>query len=439
MNAQAKIPFWKVPRWRWLAIAGSVFSLSGIAYGTYWAAAARHHERTDDAYVNGNIVEITPQISGTVVEIGADDTQFVNAGQALVRLDPADAEVALDEAEAQLARTVREVRNLFATTAQLHAALEVRESELATAQKDLARRERLASSGAISAEELQHARETLRGTQAAVGAAREQLSANLARVDRTTVADHPDVRNAAAGVRSAYLNYARTVLPAPVSGVVAKRNVQLGHRVSPGTPLMSVVPLDQVWVDANFKEPQLARMRVGQGVTVTADLYGRSVRYHGRVIGLGAGTGSVFSLLPAQNATGNWIKIVQRVPVRIGLDAREVALHPLQIGLSMKVDVDVADSSGARLPHVAQNTATYATGVFESSAEVAGARVRAIIVGNEANDTRAGHERLAVIPARHRLSEAARAAEPAPGGDGGSSPSAQPASGVAGPHVAAGS
>jgi membrane fusion protein (multidrug efflux system) len=438
MNTEAKIPFWKVPRWRWLAIAASVFTLSGIAYGTYWAAVAGHHELTDDAYVNGNIVEITPQISGTVVQIGADDTGFVNAGQPLVRLDPADAQVALDEAEAQLARTVREVRNLFATTSQLRAAVEVRESDLATAQKDLARRERLASSGAISTEELQHARDAVRGTQATLAAAREQLSANLARVDRTTVDDHPDVRNAAAAVRSAYLNYARTVLPAPVSGFVARRNVQLGQRVSPGTPLMSVVPLDQVWVDANFKEPQLARMRVGQAVTVSADLYGRSVRYHGRVIGFGAGTGSAFSLLPAQNATGNWIKIVQRVPVRIGLEAREVAVHPLQIGLSMKADVDVTDANGARLPQVAHIAPAYATGVFESNAEVAGARVRAIIAANESNDTGADRKLLAVAPAPHRMRDAARAAEPAQGSGGVALRSTQSASGPATSHVDAG-
>jgi membrane fusion protein (multidrug efflux system) len=438
MNTEAKIPFWKVPRWRWLAIAASVFTLTGIAYGTYWAAVAGHHELTDDAYVNGNIVEITPQISGTVVQIGADDTGFVNAGQSLVRLDPADAQVALDEAEAQLARTVREVRNLFGTTAQLRAAVEVRESDLATAQKDLARRERLASSGAISTEELQHARDAVRSTQAALAAAREQLAANLARVDRTSVDDHPDVRNAAAAVRSAYLNYARTVLPAPVSGFVARRNVQLGQRVSPGAPLMSVVPLDQVWVDANFKEPQLARMRVGQTVTVSADLYGRSVRYHGRVIGFGAGTGSAFSLLPAQNATGNWIKIVQRVAVRIELEPREIALHPLQIGLSMKADVDVTDSNGARLPQVARTTPAYATGVFESNAEVAGARVRAIIAANESNDTGAGHKLLAVTRAPHRMREAESAAEPTQGSEGVALRGSQSPSGIATPHVDAG-
>src|SRR5581483_9393182 len=235
-------------------------------------------------------------------------------GQPLIKLDPADAKVALDQSEAQLAKTVREVRNLFATSAQLRAAVEMRQSDLATAQKDLARRERLVNSGAISNEELQHARDTVRTAQAALLAAQQQLAGNQARVDGTTLENHPDVRNASAAVRNAYLAYSRTVIPAPVSGFVARRGVQLGQRVSPGAPLMSVVPLDQVWVDANFKEPQLANMRVGQPVTLTADLYGSTFRYHGKIAGFGAGTGSAFSLLPAQNATGNWIKIVQRVP-----------------------------------------------------------------------------------------------------------------------------
>src|SRR5262249_23577203 len=259
--------------------------LIGAAYALYWANVLRYRQTTDDAYVNGNVVQITPQISGTVISIGADDTQFVKAGQSLVKLDPADAKVALDESEARLARTVREVRNLFATSAQLRAAVELRRSDLAMAQKDLARRERLGNSGAISNEELQHARDTVRSAQAALMSAQQQLAANQARIDGTTLANHPDVRNASAAVRNAYLVYSRIVLPARLSGFVARRAVQLGQRVSPGAALMSVVPLDQAWVDANFKEPQLANMRVGQPVTLTADLYGSKLRYHGKVAG----------------------------------------------------------------------------------------------------------------------------------------------------------
>jgi membrane fusion protein (multidrug efflux system) len=370
-------------RKRWLAIVIGVFAAIGIAYGAYWAIALRNWQSTDDAYVSGNVVQITPQISGTVVAIGADDTQFVKAGELLVRLDQADAKVALDEAEAQLAKTVREVRSLFATSAQLQASVAMRHSDLDRASADLARRERLASSGAISGEEMQHARDAFDSAKAGLLAAQQQLTANQVRVDHTTVEDHPDVQNASARVRDAYLTYARTALPAPVAGFVAKRAVQLGQRVSPGSPLMAIVPLDQVWVDANFKEPQLASMRVGQPVTLSADLYGGKVKYHGTVAGFGAGTGSAFALLPAQNATGNWIKVVQRVPVRIALDERELAAHPLQVGLSMQVEVDTRDRNGERLPQVARSVPVYATDVFGSLDSIAAERVKTIIAANQ--------------------------------------------------------
>lgn len=370
-------------RWLYLSLFAGGLLLIGAAYTLYWATVLRYRQSTDDAYVNGNVVQITPQISGTVVAIGADDTQFVKAGQTLVKLDPADTRVALDQAEAQLARTVREVRNVFATSGQLRAAVQLRQSDLDMAQKDLARRERLGSSGAISNEELTHARDAVRAAQAALLSAQQQLAANQARVDGTTLEDHPDVKAASAVVRNAFLSYSRTQLPAPVSGFVARRVVQLGQRVSPGASLMAVVPLDQLWVDANFKEPQLARMRVGQPVTLRADLYGGGVTYHGKVAGFGAGTGSAFALLPAQNATGNWIKIVQRVPVRIALDPHELQQHPLQIGLSMKADVAVREVDGERMPALAQTAPVYATEVFHSPDEMADARVREIIAAND--------------------------------------------------------
>jgi len=407
----------KTRRKLWLAIVAGAFVAIGAAYGAYWATVLRYSQSTDDAYVNGNVVQITPQISGTVVSIAADDTQFVKAGQPLVRLDQADAKVALDQAEAQLAKTVREVRNLFATTAQLQAAVQLRQTDLSQAQADLARRVQLGKSGAVSGEELQHARDAVKGAESALLAAQQQLAANRARIDRTTLEDHPDVRNAAAAVRNAYLNYARTTLPAPVSGFVARRNVQLGQRVSPGAPLMAVVPLDQVWVDANFKEPQLAGMRVGQPVTLTADLYGSNIRYHGKVIGFGAGTGSAFSLLPAQNATGNWIKIVQRVPVRVALDARELGEHPLQIGLTMKAVVDMHDGSGVRLPQLASNNVAYTTDVFQSTDVSADARVQAIIAANDSTgafsspgiERREGDRKLAQGPSNGPLARASKA------------------------------
>ena len=403
-------------RWRLLGAVGTGVAVIALVYGLYWREVLRWHQTTDDAYVSGNVVQITPQISGTVVGIGADDTQFVKAGQQLVRLDRADAQVALDQAEAQLARTVRDVRNQFATSAQLEAAVEAKQTELGRAQSDLQRRARLGATGAVSGEELQHARDAVQAAGADLNATRQQLAANRARIDGTTLKDHPEVRDAAAAVRNAYLTLARTDLPAPVAGFVARRNVQLGQHVAPGTVLMSVVPLDQVWVDANFKEPQLANMRVGQPVTLSADLYGRRVVFHGRVAGFGAGTGAAFSLLPAQNATGNWIKIVQRVPVRVALDPREIAAHPLQIGLSMRADVDVHEGGGARLPQLAGTATPWSTDVFGSTDAQADARVAAIISANEPAATRAAVAASRVSVHAARLLADAQPATAAAGG-----------------------
>ncbi|HZW75382.1 MAG TPA: efflux RND transporter periplasmic adaptor subunit, partial [Caldimonas sp.] len=344
----------------------AAFAAAGIAYGGWWFASGRYHESTDDAYVGGNLVQVTPQVAGTVLAIHADDTDFVTSGQTLVELDKADSRVALDQAEAQLAKTVRSVRNLLATDSQLQANVEQRRAELARAREDFARRSKLDADvpGAVAAEELQHAKDAVAAATAALDAASRQLAAQRTLTDHTTIDTHPDVRDAAAKVREAYLAYARTALPAPVSGFVARRAVQVGQRVAPGTSLMTVVPLDQVWVDANFKEGQLPNLRAGQPATLVADAYGGSVVYHGTVAGFGAGTGSAFALLPAQNATGNWIKVVQRVPVRIALDPAQLREHPLQIGLSMEVAVDTHDRSGERLPKVARSDAAYETHAF---------------------------------------------------------------------------
>jgi len=326
-----------------------VFAIAGIAWGVWWHLIGQYTESTNDAYVAGHMVQITPQVAGSVTAIAAEDTEFVQAGQTLVELDKAESRVALDSAEAQLARTVREVRNLMASSAGLEATVTQRRAELAKTRQDLSRRES-AASGAVSAEEIQHARDALAGSQAALEVAEQALASHRTLIDRTSVASHPNVLAAAARVREVYLSYARTSLPAPVSGYVAKRNVQIGQRVAPGAALMTVVPLEQVWVDANFKERQLSSLRVGQPVKITADLYGGDIEYQGRIVGFSAGTGGAFALLPPQNASGNWIKIVQRVPVRIALDPAQVAAHPLQIGLSMHVEVDTRQRDGERLP-----------------------------------------------------------------------------------------
>lgn len=323
--------------------------VAGIGYGIYWGVYARHFENTDDAYVAGNVVQVTPLVGGTVVSIAADDTQLVTAGQPLIQLDRADTQVALEQAEAQLAQAVREVRTLYVNNGSLAANVALREADVAKAREDVRRREAIAGTGAVSNEELSHARTALQGAESALQAAREQLASNKALTDQTTVEKHPNVQRAAANLRSAFLAYSRSALPAPVTGYVAKRSVQVGQRVAAGAPLMAVVPLDQVWVDANFKEVQITHMRIGQPVTLEADVYGSKVRYTGKVAGFSAGTGSAFSLLPAQNATGNWIKVVQRVPVRIALDAQQLNEHPLRVGLSMNVTVDVRKEEGGAM------------------------------------------------------------------------------------------
>jgi len=357
-----------------------VILIAAIAYGLYYFLVARFHESTDDAYVNGNVVQITPQVTGTVIAVNADDTQTVKAGDPVVVLDPADARVALQQSEANLGQVVRQVRGLFADDNQYQAQVEVREADLSRAQDDLRRRMTIAQTGAVSQEEISHARDAVKSAQAALDAAKQQLASNRALTANTTIADHPNVEAAAAKVRDAYLANARNTLPAPVTGYVAKRSVQVGQRVSPGNPLMAIVPLNGVWVDANFKEVQLKHMRIGQPVELIADVYGSSVVFHGKVVGFSAGTGSAFSLLPAQNATGNWIKVVQRLPVRIQLDPQELEKHPLRIGLSMNVDVSIKDENGGQLGD-AQNT-VYQTNVFDKYGDEADAEIARVIAEN---------------------------------------------------------
>jgi membrane fusion protein (multidrug efflux system) len=374
----------------------SIVVLIGLAYGAYDWYLQRHEESTDNAYVQGNVVQITPQVGGTVTSIFADDTDFVKAGQALVQLDPADAKVALDQAEANLAQAVRQVRTLYANNTTLSAQIAIHESNVARAKTDLARanddlnrRQSLVGNGAVSKEELNHtlsqvaaAQNALSAAQAGVTAAREQLNSNQTLTEGTRVDSHPCVMAAAAKVREAYLALHRAALPAPVDGYVAKRSVQLGQRVAAGSPLMSIIPLNQLWVDANFKEVQLRNIRIGQPVTLTADVYGKKMEYKGTVAGLGAGTGAAFALLPAQNATGNWIKVVQRVPVRIALDPKQVAESPLRVGLSMEATVDITDQSGKSLADAAHPSSAVQTEVYALMDKGADDEVHKIIAAN---------------------------------------------------------
>ncbi|WP_313803412.1 EmrA/EmrK family multidrug efflux transporter periplasmic adaptor subunit [Sphingobium sp.] len=357
-------------RRKWLVRLGLAVLLIGAASALWYLLVGRNHVGTDNAYVNAEVAQVTPLISAQVTQVLVTDTQAVKRGAILVKLDPTNARIAVAQAEADLAEAKRKFRQSVATSTALAAQVDARgadinqaRAQLATAQADLdkarvdlRRREALAPNGAVSGEELTSARKAHAAALAALeqaragvataeamrGAASGQLAANDALVRGSTIDTDPAVLAARAKLDSARLDLDRAVIRAPVDGVVTRRSVQVGQRVAQGAPIMSIVPLAQVYVDANFKERQLGRVKVGMPATVTSDLYGGGVVYHGRVVGFSGGTGSSMALIPAQNATGNWIKVVQRLPVRIALDPRELAEHPLRVGLSMDAEIDLS-------------------------------------------------------------------------------------------------
>ena len=376
-------------------IAGAVL-IGALSYSAWQWFNARNIESTDNAYVMGNVVQITPQIAGTVVAIRVDEADRVNSGQVLIKMDPSDTKLAFDQAAEQLAQSTREVSALLINNNVLEEQVKIKQSELERvqhelqkSQDDLSRRTLVASIGGVGKEELEHAskqvevsKNLLSSAQAALQSAKDQLLANRTLTQSATLADHPTLKRAASKLSEAALATQRSQLVSPIDGHVAKRFVQLGQRVSPGTPLMTLVNLDQLWVEANFKEVQLRNIRIGQEVELTADVYGSQVVYHGKVLGLGSGTGAAFSLLPAQNATGNWIKIVQRVPVRIALDPKELKQNPLRIGLSMDVSVHTQDKSGEFIAQTPRTDEASSTKAFESPAKASDDLVQSIIKNN---------------------------------------------------------
>ncbi|OOG59293.1 HlyD family efflux transporter periplasmic adaptor subunit [Rhodanobacter sp. C03] len=375
----------KNPRGFMLRLVVVIVVLAVIGWALWYFLDGRWYEGTDDAYVNGNVVQITPQVPGTVVSIGADDGDLVHAGDVLVQLDPSDADVALAEAKANLANTVRKVRGLYSNVNGAQADVAVRKTAVDKARADYNRRVALAKSGAISTEELAHASDALTTAESGLIASQQQYQTSKVLVDDTVVASHPDVQAAAAKLRAAFLDDVRATLIAPVDGYVAKRSVQVGQRVQPGAPLMAVVPLHGVWIDANFKETQLTDMRIGQPVEIKSDVYGSAVKYKGKVQSLGVGTGSAFSLLPAQNATGNWIKIVQRIPVRIVFDdPTQLDKHPLRLGMSVNVDVSLHDKSGPTLAQQSPTQPAFSTDVYKQQLVKADEAITQIIHANMA-------------------------------------------------------
>ncbi|WP_454835204.1 HlyD family secretion protein [Pseudomonas lini] len=356
-----------------------------------WYVMGLGTESTDDAYVDGNIVQVTSQVGGTVTVIGSDNTDHVDADSPLVTLNPVDAEIQYERAKSNLARAVRQARTQYYQVQQLEAEVSQRQNDVRKAQDDVRRRNQLAASGAVSREEISHAEEILKNAVAGLDGSEHALAVRLAMVDNTKLRTHPDVLVAAANLRDAFISLNRTKIYSPVSGLITKRSVQVGQRINPGVALMSVVPVDQVWVNANFKESQIQDLRIGQPVVLRADAYSRKVVFHGTIVGLDAGTGSAFSLMPAQNATGNWIKVTQRVPVRIALQPQEVAQNPLRLGLSMRVSVDTTDTSGPVLNKKPPAQPAYSTDIFKNELKDANDVVEQVISANEDRGRDAKH------------------------------------------------
>ena len=362
-----------------LLIAGTTFGLAAIAYAVWVLTYAQYHESTDDAYVQANLVYVNAQVGGTVTSLGADDNQPVRAGQTLVTLDHSDAAVALADASAQLGLAVRQVREQQSAVDEGQAVIAQRRTDLARASDDLARRTQLAGTDSIAAEDLQHAKQTVAAAQDALTVAEKTLARTRAPIADITLRQNPSVLRARAAYVQAALATQRNDVQAPMDGVVARRSVQVGQHVAAGAALLAVVPLQGAWIDANFKEPQLRHIQVGQPVTIATDLYGGHVEYHGVVASIAAGSGGAFSLLPPQNATGNWIKVVQRVPVRIALDPKELAAHPLRVGLSTDVTIDTHQRSDQEKPAMTLPGTTFSTPVFDAQLKTAEAHADALI------------------------------------------------------------
>lgn len=373
-------------RRRILLLIAAIFIVLGALWAAYWTLVLAKREKTDDAYVNGNKVVISAQVSGTVIAVLADDTQLVKAGQVLVKLDPIDAQTALSRAASALAQTVRQVRQQKATAGQYDSEITTRKLELARAEADLANREPLIADHAIAGEEVRHAQESVQLARAALIQAERQSSSAHALVDGTPVETNPTVLQAKDTFRDAWIAAQRNAVVAPVSGYVGERSVQLGQHIQAGEALMTVIPLHSLWVDANFKEVQLRNLRIGQNAEVRSDLYGGTFVFHGRVQGMSAGTGAAFSLLPPQNASGNWIKVVQRVPVRIRIDDADLVKSPLRVGLSTTVTVDTTSRNGPVLAPEANDEPVGDTQVYTQDLEKANAEAEEVVRRNLGGD-----------------------------------------------------
>lgn len=372
-------------RQRLLIAIAAVFIMLGTLWGGYWLIWGQYRISTDDAYVAGNSVQVMPQISGRVIAILTDETLQVAKGDVVIKLDPVDAQIALKKAESELAVVVRQVSQYYDRVNEQKADVKMKKDLLSKAEQDYNRRQGLVVNKTISAEDLSHSLTSLDAARDALTLAEQQLLAAVKLSGNTDLYHHPQVEQAVVNLRNAFLNLRRTILYAPVTGVVAKRAVQVGQQVNAKSPLMVIVPLNQVWVEANFKESQLKNIRIGQPVEMTADAYGNSVLFKGQVLGLNPGTGSAFDLLPPQNATGNWIKIVQRLPVRIGIDVAQLKDHPLRIGLSMNVSIDTHQRQGLTLKNDDTTKVIYESTDYSSDLKEAEQLIDSILKANSKN------------------------------------------------------
>lgn len=356
--------------------------VSGILAAFYWLFFLKDIESTEDAYVGGNQIMVSGQVAGNVAKINVDNMDKVRAGDILIELDDTNAKLSFEQAQSNLANAVRQIKQLEFTVQQLQAAVNANEITLAQAQGNLNRRVQLEKSGAIDQESFQHAKEAVALAKANLNSSQNQLAANQALLLARPLMQQPQIQNAVAAVKQAWLNLQRTQIKSPIDGYVARRSAQVGQAVSIGSPLMAVISTEQMWLDANFKETQLTDMRLGQPAEVHFDLYGKDKVFHGTVVGIDIGTGSAFSLLPSQNASGNWIKVVQRIPVRIQLDAQQIAENPLRIGLSATVKVNVANKDGAFLREIDAPRTHYTTDTLHYDESAVDSLIQSIIEQN---------------------------------------------------------
>ena len=356
--------------------------LISIGSAAYWYLFIKGFEETEDAYVSGNQVMVSAQVAGNISKINVDNMDPVQAGDVLLELDDTNTKLSFEQAKSNLANAVRQISQLNYTVKQLKSAVRANEITLAQAQGNLNRRVQLVKDGAIDKESFQHAKEAVELAKANLTTSQNQLEANQALLLDGPLSEQPQIQSAVSNLKQAWLNLERTKIRSPIKGYVARRNAQVGQAVSVGGALMAVVTTDQMWLDANFKETQLTHMRIGQPAEIHFDLYGKDKTFDGKVVGIEMGTGSAFSLLPAQNATGNWIKVVQRVPVRIQLDPQQLAENPLRIGLSATVKVNVTDSQGETLRDQAPATPLYSTNVLQYDESAVNNLIESIIRDN---------------------------------------------------------